>query len=158
MTMKYAPLGSVSHGTMRTEDLLASFADALEEQIQRNAELWCSAAGRHARDTYMTIVGEARELDPESEDANIFLNEVLFDALQEFAPPYTYFGAHEGDGSDFGYWLVSEIDDEFVGIKVSDTAEVPADYSGEVLYINDHGNMTLYVANNGALSEIWSVV
>lgn len=158
MTMKYAPLGSVSHSTMRTENLLASFADTLEEQVQRNADLWCSAKGRLQRDEYMTIVGKARKLDPESEDADFLLNEVLFDALQRFAPPYAYFGSSEGDGSDYGYWLTSEIDDTFDGIKVNSTADVPADYSGEVLFVNDHGNMTLYIANNGELTEIWSVV
>ena len=47
---------------------------------------------------------------------------------------------------------------DFDGLKVSDTGDVPADYSGEVLHINDHGNMTLYSAERGKLTEIWSIV
>jgi len=35
---------------------------------------------------------------------------------------------------------------------------VPADYCGEVLHVNDHGNATLYAAERGQLSEVWSVV
>lgn len=84
--------------------------------------------------------------------------ESLFDALQTFAPPYAYFGAHEGDGSDYGYWLDSSFADEFDGLKVDDLSEVPDDYEGEVLEVNDHGNMTLYVSSNGTYKEIWGVV
>lgn len=50
-------------------------------------------------------------------------------------------------------------DGEFDGLVVSDTSEVPADYDGEVLHINDHGNATLYVADGeGNLKEIAAVV
>jgi len=157
MTFTHASFGTVSHATLRTEDLLEAFASELEYQVQRNAEAWCSDDGRKQRARYMALVGEANETDPESEDADDLVNE-LSDMLQDFAPPYAYFGANDGDGSDFGYWLSSSFEDDFDGLKVDDTSEVPADYSGEVLHVSDHGNPTLYVANAGELSEVWSLV
>jgi hypothetical protein len=32
----------------------------------------------------------------------------MMDALNDLAPAGYYFGAHEGDGSDFGFWPLSE--------------------------------------------------
>jgi hypothetical protein len=98
--MNYAELGTVSHGTLRNEDLLDSFASELE--------YWCSDAGRAQRDKFMALVDAARQCaDPDSEEAGYIVEE-LFDALNTFAPEGYYFGANEGDGSDFGYWPVGE--------------------------------------------------
>jgi hypothetical protein len=47
---------------------------------------------------------------------------------------------------------------EFDGLVVSDTSEVPSDFSGEVLHINDHGNATLYGARRGKLVEVAACV
>ena len=47
---------------------------------------------------------------------------------------------------------------EFDGLVVSDTSEVPEDYCGAVLHINDHGNTTLYSAVDGILDEVGSIV
>ena len=44
----------------------------------------------------------------ESEDAIYFLNETLFDTLNNYAPDGYYFSSHEGDGSDYGYWKYEE--------------------------------------------------
>jgi hypothetical protein len=82
----------------------------------------------------------------------------LFEALSEFAPPYGYFGAHPGDGADLGFWLDEFWEENFEGMRVSDLSEIPDDYTGEALVINDHGNATLYAVANGQYREIWSVV
>lgn len=157
--MKYANFGTVSHGTMRLEDLLPDFASELEYHVQNNAEAWCRDGGRMRRDKYMELIGEAREIDADDENASEVLDK-LFNALNDFAPPYAYFGSHPGDGCDYGFWLEEDFAEqiaEFV-LKVSDTSEVPDDYEGEVLHVNDHGNATLYVADHGKLTEIWAVV
>jgi hypothetical protein len=146
--MKYAQFGSISSGTLRTEDLLESFADELEYQLKRQTRSF-------KRKAYRALINEARRVNPEGEDASCVVDE-LQDALQDFSPPYAYFGAHPGDGADFGYWVDDM--DNFDGLRVDDTSEVPADYSGEVLHVNDHGNMTLYTARKGKLREVWGIV
>jgi hypothetical protein len=148
--MKYAQLGSVSHGTMRIEDLLATFASELEYQLKRQPKSFKRAGFRK-------LINEARRVGPETERAQ-FVLDALFDALDEFSPPYGYFGALEGDGADYGFWLSHGVAEEFDGLKVADTGDVPRSYRGEVLHINDHGNMTLYVATSRGLREIWGVV
>jgi len=101
--MRYAEIGTVIHGTGRTEDLLDSLASELEHHIQRNAEEWCSDDGRKRRDRYMTLVGDARETDPDDPDSIEVVLE-LMDTLSKFAPDGCYFGSHPGDGSDIGFW------------------------------------------------------
>ena len=158
-TFKPASFGTVSHGTLRTEDLLDSFARELEWQVQRNADYFQSDDVRRAeRDRLLSLVWDARECEPDSEDADYLANESLPDELQAFAPAYSYFGAHCGDGSDFGFWLSDDALEDFDGLRVADTSEVPADYSGEVLHVNDHGNMTLYACAAGQLVKVWGVV
>jgi hypothetical protein len=157
--MKYASIGSISSGTLRTEDLLDTFAFELEHLVQRNADEWCSDAGRARRDAYVALVRDAREANPDTEEGAELVTE-LEDALDEFAPPYAYFGAHEGNGSDFGFWLSDGALEDFDGLRVSDLSEVPRKYSGEVLHINERGNMTLYVHSpySGKLIEVWAIV
>lgn len=156
--MKYASFGSISSGTMRTEDLLPCFASELEYHIRNNADAWRSREGRVERDRLMAIVGDANDIeDYDSEEADDMVD-TLFDELDAFAPPYAYFGAHPGDGADYGFWVHDSLPDDFDGLKVNDPSEVPADYTGEVLHVNDHGNITLYSALDGELTEIWGIV
>ena len=108
ITVRPAEVGSVSHGTLRTEDLLEAFASELLHHIQRNANAWSSDAGRKERDRLTDLAQAAAEVtDYDSEEAAELVTE-LCDALQEFAPPDVAFGAHEGDGADFGYWPMED--------------------------------------------------
>lgn len=151
MSKKYGDLGTIIHATMRPEDLIPAFLDALEELDPDRA--------REIRD------------DPDNkpwfehqdlECGDYIVNEDLFDALNEHAPPYCYFGSNEGDGSDYGFWVSSDAIQEAIHdkelFKVTDTGDVPDDYNGEVLHESDHGNLTLYSCKDGKLTEIWSIV
>lgn len=99
MSHIYKPsIGSISHGTMRPEDLIPCFAAELEACVK--------SSGAHTGRTNLYL--EAREItDFDSEEASEVLSD-LFDALNEYAPEGTYFGAHEGDGSDYGFWPVED--------------------------------------------------
>ena len=135
-----ADIGSVSSGTMGTEDLIETFLGTLHDLDSPNhADLLQEWENMSASDiqTY--------------EEANSdFLNETLFDALQEHAPPYCYFGAHPGDGADFGFWVSEGIQD-----TDCDDLAIVEDLPSYALEINDHGNMTLYRVTR---EEVWSCV
>jgi len=144
-----AAIGSISEGTLRTEDLIVAFTEELAELDREEG-------------TYRRLIAEANSLkDYDTEEASMLLNEDLFDALNDYALPYTYFGTHEGDGSDFGFWVNwRQIEDSIYDedlLKVNDLNDLD-DYTGDVLEINDHGNVTLWHCDNGKLTEIWAVV
>jgi hypothetical protein len=87
-------VGSVSSGTLREEVLIPVFEDVLRQAgvtPDRPA-----AAVRLHRGEDLT--------DAEWGEVSWYVNEDLFDALDAVAPEGTYFGAHPGDGSDFGFW------------------------------------------------------
>jgi hypothetical protein len=151
--MRKVIIGSVSSGTTRPEDLIPAFYQTLRyvrgavtARIQKDWRIWQS-------DNMTPEVHAAAEE---------FLMEALFDALQEVAPPYMYFGAHPGDGADYGFWLSEswQQDAQENGeLFVSDLSELEGQgYTGYVFIVNDHGNVTLYSANRGKLSEVWSIV
>jgi len=146
-------MGSVSSGTMRLEDLIPCFMPLLREYARDNT--------REDHIGLLKEIGERMEDEDyfETEEANYDLDD-LFDALGEYALPYFYFGAHPGDGADYGYWLSEDFEYEFDGKKISDLSELTEEDKGqEVLHINDHGNMTLYWCDaKGNLEEIWAVV
>jgi len=97
------PLGTWISGTLRPQDLLPAFvglidfvAPAVAAQIMVNGGAIPAYADEDEYDEWW-----------ESEDCQLRVEE-MFDVLNDYAPEDYYFGAREGDGSDFGYW---EIDD-----------------------------------------------
>jgi hypothetical protein len=101
------------------------------------------------------------EIDDDVE-AGEFLNEDLLNALNESCPDYCYFGAHPGDGSDYGVWPSFESLEEAVSdgevLKCANLSDVPEDWIGSVMLVNDHGNVSLYSVDGKNTKEIWSVV
>jgi hypothetical protein len=95
--------GTVSHGTLRPQDLLRRFAAELNRLMPYNA----FAMTEEAR-------GVADVLDDMPDEKDIFsawdiLTE-LMDELNTIAAREGnyYFGTTEGDGSDFGFWETEE--------------------------------------------------
>ena len=96
---------SISRATMRNEDLIPVFLhylfildpDAAENLWQNNAELLTALCDKNAG-----VNGAAYwETDAAGEVCN-----QLFDELDAVAPTGFYFGAHIGDGSDYGFWQI----------------------------------------------------
>lgn len=164
--MKTASFGSISTGTLRPQDLLNSFHSELERQINRNGDYFSKPENFDERDKLNNLLGEVQDcflddenIDPEKEELVDDLIQELENALQIFAPSYGYFGAHCGDGSDFGFWVDIENVKEQVEFVSSKYQEYPdEDFVGEWLYINERGNCTLYVRESGKDKEIWSIV
>lgn len=94
--------GSISHGTLRHEDLLRTFADSLRNlaavQPQRNETHLALA-----RDADAMVDRLASDQPFESDEPSELISD-LCDALETYSPAGHHFGAHEGDGSDFGWW------------------------------------------------------
>jgi hypothetical protein len=96
---------SIIHGTHRIQDLIPAFLDALEEY-------WPEAYEGYVAAPFGPIPSYVQDEGDESawwdsDDAQ-FLLEALFEQLDGCAPEGFYFGAHPGDGSDFGFWSCEE--------------------------------------------------
>jgi hypothetical protein len=108
---------SLSHGTMRPEDLIPCFLDFLlsEADLQTQLEAADLIGTQVPNDLFPDHVHFLTYYDWEddhpfweSEEASWLLNEDIFNALNTIAPEGCYFGSHPGDGSDFGFWTVEE--------------------------------------------------
>ena len=157
-----ATIGSISSGTMRPEDLLPCFASELSllSGVSQSDE---GGTARLIADANREFFYDEIPDDVRDDRAAAVLDE-LFDALNEYAPPYFYFGAHPGDGADYGFWLEEDAIETAVrdgdAIKVDDTGDIPANWTGDVFQVSDHGNVTLYQRNSDAdeWREVWALV
>ena len=147
-------IGSISHGTLRSEDLASALITAMLSQTWKETDL---------------IITELR--DVESGEDTTTDSEIINDAIEELdacAPPYCYVGVHEGDGSDLGVWLSTYAFEEACRdgeiLKVSDLSEID-DMAKEDLasynyfaVVNDHGSVSLYpvVVTHG--ESLWHIV
>jgi hypothetical protein len=157
MKIKSAPIGSISHGTLRTGDLLSAFSSELDWQFRSNGNYFALPENRVEGRKIHDLCGECDdqyEEDGESlkdECAAGELVERLSDALQGFAPPYCYFGAHEGNGSDFGFWPDMQAIEDLPVVGDSDAAKELGD---DCRSVNDHGNVTVYSGSGEVLIDL----
>lgn len=146
--MKTLKLGTISHGTMRLEDLIPAFVESLRDVDPESIPV-LEYDSKSINDSYW-------------DDADGVLED-LFDALNEYCPPYCYFGAHDGDGSDYGVWISWEAVEE-ASRHEGDVVKVNAGDSwpcaAEILEVSDHGNATLWAwdADEHRHVVAWEVV
>jgi hypothetical protein len=93
--MSYLPcVGTVIHGTLRPEDLIPAFAYELN-----------LCHGREGRNMlHLELLDAAEFFENSTDEEQHYLLQELMEALNTYAPMDCYFGAHQGDGSDFGFW------------------------------------------------------
>ena len=92
---------TVSRATLRNEDLIEDWTGVLEA-VQYAGLL---AIKEEYQSVYAALENGAVYIPDElAEDASFLVNEALWDAMQDIAPKDCFFGAHEGDGSLFGFW------------------------------------------------------
>jgi hypothetical protein len=96
--------GTVIEATLRPEDLVPAFFKELFQIDRERAEDIIHgdyfAISHHiaaGRELPVALMADAHELV-----------DILADALDELAPEGMYFGAHPGDGSDFGFWRLED--------------------------------------------------
>jgi len=125
-------LGSVSTGTLRPQDLLPAFESAYE------------------------MVNPTGKLAAFFEDIDEHLT-LLEDEINNYCPPFVYFGAHEGDGADFGFWIAFDALDEErqYGDATENPEETYLPESNVLVHVNDHGNVTCLDMKRNVL---WSCV
>jgi len=84
--------GTVSHATLRSEDLIPIFTTILKEYWPEKA--------KELQDAYSIRMGD---------DDDYWHLEELINALQEIAPAGYFFGAHPADYSDYGFWPIEDM-------------------------------------------------
>jgi len=148
-------LGSVIHGTLRTEHLILAFLEELEAIDRDRADSFWERIPAEAFEDLDHIWWQT--------DEAMWMLEELFDILNEYAPPFCYFGALEGDGSDFGFWIdrfsLEEAIENGEVLKVSELPDNAPEGYEYVAVVDDHGGVTLYQRSwDGKLHEVWSVI
>ena len=92
------PGESISHSTMRTQDLIPAFMDVVRDTPEYVQVM--NAIPAHAM--------VDKEADRWNSDDAAGLLESLFNTLDSYSPKGYYFGAHPGDGSDYGFWKMDK--------------------------------------------------
>ena len=143
-------IGSISHGTLRPEDLIDAYAWELRQFAKNEGEgrLTVQEAILLAMcDSWLETAGE--ECEPDMAKAEELLDD-LTEALESRAPPYCYFGNTQGDGSDFGFWPDMDAINDLPCVENSDEAR---DLGEDCRYVNDHGNVTVYGGDGSVIID-----
>ena len=149
-------LGSISTGTLRPEDLLKAFTITLHS-MESDAHYKKYDTQTLVPFRWSALLEDATNMvDEKTEWDDYMLDELLPDALQEYCPPFVYFGTLEGDGADFGFWPDLDGIQEIVNIAECDASQgISCPDDGVIVQVSDHGNVTVMDMERNVL---WSVV
>lgn len=102
--IKLEYIGTVSEGTMRSDDLIPKFLDVAEKMAERLGDEYNIGECKLYRKRYNALSDNApdEEWDYLLDEITCLLNEL------SMCPDGYYFGAHPGDGSDYGFWEVEK--------------------------------------------------
>jgi len=146
-------VGSVSSGTMRPEDLIPTFTGELLS-IDRNNKV-----GNHVNRILNKSNADQLQEYFDSEDSGYDLD-ALFDELNNVCDlPYVHFGSHEGDGSDYGFWIeYNEVEDDakYGDLKIIENeVELEKDYTGQVAFKSEYEYRLYNVVKGKLTTQIW---
>lgn len=83
MANKQITAGSTSTDTCKLEDIVSGIEHLIPKKL-------------------------AKEFETATEDARDFIFSDICEYLNDIAPDNLMFGAHEGDGADFGFWYIED--------------------------------------------------
>lgn len=157
-------IGTISEGTLRPEDLILAYLNALEGLRLAKSERLIVNDARQWHENYRGM---------HSDRASEILTD-LSDVIDAHVPDYCYFGTLEGDGACFGVWPSMEsLENDWTpnfttkDLPVFRSRDLPGrpidmavlqDHITHWAHINDHGNVTLYRRAGNRWIEVWSVV
>jgi hypothetical protein len=147
-------MGTIVHGSLKPEDIGPPCLDVARRIL--------GSRKRSKRiSEVMLDAHRANRRDWQGEHDTEILDD-LMDVLTEIAPPFVHFGCSEGDGSDFGFWPDIDLMEEMAKAgslkKVSGLEDLPKDFRGDVMIVNDHGNISYGIVNSRGYREIWACV
>jgi hypothetical protein len=146
---KTLPLGGISSGTLRSEDVVPELFSLADEVRMTRAD--------RNRVRALQVEWDKITEDDSGTDSEIWYD--VSDILDSYVPPYCYVGSIEGDEACIGVWLSQDSldmarQDGEVWVDPDDGSEIPATANYR-LVVSDHGNLTLYTRRG---REIWGIV
>ena len=97
--------GTVSEGTMRPQDILPAIMDVLKEYHPEAYQLVTDTISEEFDVTYVELCRDETHQGWWSVNQWWLLDGFVWPAMDDIAPDGHYFGAHPGDGADYGFWL-----------------------------------------------------
>jgi len=160
--MKTIPIGEVSQGTLRHEDLAAALLPLTREFLPAYSVRLLESIGLNA----------GKE-GPEWDISRGEIINTVIDQLGDHVPEFCTFSFAEGDGASLGCWPSPELAERAImdgdAIRIQDLGDLDHIHTlelvvgnpdiGHAVLVNDHGNMSLYALERTIkATSIWETV